>query len=146
MANSVFLHATPLSRMSTSKKNGKRLAEAAKGVCSICRSRVRRNTHFRARNFGINSRQQFATRISLISIVPTEGMQTFVHYLQPFFPVSFGNFITSSESPRVIPRTTLNVTADFCYSLGEEGRRDIWRRICDRSGAAVHWRKILLAC
>lgn len=125
----------------------KKLAEAVKGVCSIL-SLPRAMKHVLQSD---KIRYQFAEAVcgtdDLISLLPTEEMQKIVHYLQAVFS-PFRSKIY--HQPRVAPtdveshKSTLMLVLAI---LSEKRAEDVSAEdtaVID-GGAAVHWRKMLLA-
>jgi Proteasome-substrate-size regulator, mid region/Domain of unknown function (DUF3437) len=125
----------------------KKLAEAVKGVCSIL-SLSRAMKHV-LQNEKI--RYHFAKTVcgsdNLISLLPTEEMQKFVHYLQAVFS-PFRSKIY--HQPRLAPAdaeshtATLELVLDILSEKRVEDISDAESAM--DGGAAVHWRKMLLAC
>lgn len=127
----------------------KKLAEAVKGVCSIL-------SLSRAMKHVLQSerlRFQFAKTIcgtdSLISLLPTEEMQKFVHYLQAVFS-PFRSKIYSqlriTPTDKECHAATLRLALDILSEKTVEEVIPDSEESSSDGGAAVHWRKMLLAC
>lgn len=135
-----------LVNISNAQGKRKKLAEAVKGVCSILSlSRAMKHVLQNAK-----LRFQFATMVcstdKLVSLLPTEEMQQFVHYLQAVYSpfrskIYYQRRVSSSDVES--HKSTLRFALEILLEKKGESRDNESET---ESVAAAHWRKMLIAC
>lgn len=124
----------------------KRLSEAMKGACSILA--LQRTTKFILGSHKL--RCQFMTTLCetdrLISLMPAEEMQKMIHYMHNVFSPyrsKIFNLPRPTKHDKESHVELLRLSIEF---LSERKRVNGDAETEEKTGAAVHWRKMLQAC